>query len=116
MDDTTTFADMASELGLPKKLLYSVKEVSMVLGVPCSTVYDEMKSGRLRYHLPPGRKYGQLVKPNGWMNGSLEVHMTKVEKAVFTALAMLGGVVALHAAIYMFVNLTILVAKALGRA
>ena len=39
--------------------------------------------------------------------------MTKVEKAVFTAL---GGVVALHAAIYMFVNLTILVAKALGRA
>lgn len=42
--------------------------------------------------------------------------MTKVEKAVFTALAMLGGVVALNAAIYMFVNLTILVAKALGRA
>lgn len=42
--------------------------------------------------------------------------MTNVEKAVFTALAMLGGVVAFHAAIYMFVNLTILVAKALGRA
>lgn len=42
--------------------------------------------------------------------------MTKVEKAVFTALAILGGVVALHAAIYMFVNLTILVARALGRA
>ena len=39
MDDTTTtFADMARELGLPKKLLYSVKEVSRVLGVPCSTV------------------------------------------------------------------------------
>lgn len=42
--------------------------------------------------------------------------MTKVEKAVFTALTMLGGVVALHAAIYLFCNLTILVAKALGRA
>lgn len=42
--------------------------------------------------------------------------MTKVEKAVLTALAVLGGVVALRAAIYMFVNLTILVAKALGRA
>lgn len=27
MDDTTTFADMARELGLPKKLLYSVKEM-----------------------------------------------------------------------------------------
>ena len=42
--------------------------------------------------------------------------MTKVEEAVFMALAVLGGVVALHAAIYMFVNLTILAAKALGRA
>lgn len=42
--------------------------------------------------------------------------MTNVEKAVLTALAMLGGVVALHAAIYMFVNLTIMAAKALGRA
>lgn len=42
--------------------------------------------------------------------------MTKVEKAAFTVLAMLGGVAALHAAIYLFVNLTILVAKALGRA
>lgn len=71
-DTTTTFADMARELGLPKKLLYSVKEVSRVLGVPCSTVYDEMKSGRLRYHLPPGRKYGQLVKPewvDSWIAG-----------------------------------------------
>ena len=38
-----------------------------MLGVPCSTVYDEMKSGRLRYHLPPGRKYGQLVKPE-WVD------------------------------------------------
>ena len=30
MNDTTMFADMARELGLPKKLLYSVKEVSRV--------------------------------------------------------------------------------------
>lgn len=42
--------------------------------------------------------------------------MTNVEKAVLTALSVLGGVVAIHAAIYMLVNLTILVAKALGRA
>lgn len=67
MNDTTTFANMACDLGLPKKLLYSVKEVSKVLGVPCSTVYDGMKSGRLRYHLPPGRKYGQPVKPE-WVD------------------------------------------------
>ena len=42
-----------------------------MLGVPCSTVYDEMKSGRLRYHLPPGRKYGQLVKPE-WVDEWIE--------------------------------------------
>ena len=42
--------------------------------------------------------------------------MTKVERAVFTTLAMLGGVAALQAAIHLFCNLTILVAKALGRA
>lgn len=42
--------------------------------------------------------------------------MTKVKKAVLTALAVLGGMVVFHAAIYMFVNLTILTAKALGRA
>lgn len=42
--------------------------------------------------------------------------MTKVEKAAFTVLAMLAGMVVLKAAIYLFVNLTILVAKALGRA
>lgn len=42
--------------------------------------------------------------------------MTKVEKAILTALAMLAGMVVLKAAIYLFINLTILVAKALGRA
>ncbi|WP_368134193.1 hypothetical protein [Collinsella bouchesdurhonensis] len=42
--------------------------------------------------------------------------MTKVEEAVLTALAVLAGTVVLKAAIYLFCNLTILAAKALGRA
>lgn len=42
--------------------------------------------------------------------------MTKVEEAVLTAIAMLAGMVVLKAAIYLFCNLIILVAKALGRA
>lgn len=42
--------------------------------------------------------------------------MTKVEEAVLTALAVLSGTVVLKAAIYLFCNLIILVAKALGRA
>lgn len=42
--------------------------------------------------------------------------MTKVEGAVFMALATICGVAVLRAAIYLFCNLTILVAKALGRA
>lgn len=40
--------------------------------------------------------------------------MTEVERAVFTALAMLAGMVVLKAAIYLFCNLIILAAKALG--
>lgn len=42
--------------------------------------------------------------------------MTNVEEAVLTALAVLSGTVMLKAAIYLFCNLTILAAKALGRA
>lgn len=42
--------------------------------------------------------------------------MTKVKEAVFMALAVLSGTVVLKAAIYLFCNLTILVARALGRA
>lgn len=42
--------------------------------------------------------------------------MTKVKRTVFTAFAMLGGAVVLQTAIHLFCNLTILVAKALGRA
>lgn len=42
--------------------------------------------------------------------------MTKVKEAVLTALAMLAGMVVLKAAIYLFCNLIILAAKALGRA
>lgn len=40
--------------------------------------------------------------------------MTKVEEAVFMALAVLSGTVVLKAAIYLFCNLIILAAKALG--
>lgn len=42
--------------------------------------------------------------------------MTEVERAVFMALAVLSGTVVLKAAIYLFCNLIILAAKALGRA
>lgn len=42
--------------------------------------------------------------------------MTKVKEAVLTAVAVLAGTAVLKAAIYLFCNLTILVAKALGRA
>ena len=42
--------------------------------------------------------------------------MTKVERAVTWTIAMLCGVAVLRTAIYMFVNLTILVARALGTA
>lgn len=69
MDET--FLSMADAIGLPRKLLYTVKEVGLVLGVPKSTVYDEIKAGRLRYHLPHGRMNGQLIKP-AWVDEWIE--------------------------------------------
>lgn len=64
---TTTFMEVATAQGLPRKLLYTVREVSQVLGIPYSTLHDELKAGRLKFHLPPGRRYGQLIKPE-WVD------------------------------------------------
>lgn len=45
MDDTSknpqTFRSLAAELKLPRKLLYTLDEVSRVLGVPYNTLRDE---------------------------------------------------------------------------
>lgn len=69
MDDTTatTFAEMAERIGIKPRLLYPVKTVAQVLGVEPSTIYDEISAGRMRYHLPEGRKQGRMVRPE-WVD------------------------------------------------
>lgn len=73
MDDTTatTFAEMAERKGIEQSLLYQVKTVAKVLGVKTSTIYDEMDAGRMRYHLPPGRRQGRMVRPE-WVDEWIE--------------------------------------------
>ena len=75
MDDTSknpqTFRALAAELKLPRKLLYTLDEVSRVLGVPYNTLRDECTAGRLTYCLPDGRCRGYLVRPE-WVDEWIE--------------------------------------------
>lgn len=53
--------EWAAEAGLPRKPLYSVPEVAKATGVPSSTLYGEIRAGRLKARLPVGRRRGTLV-------------------------------------------------------
>lgn len=63
------FVEWASEAGLPRKAMYSVREVSAATGVPASTVYEEVKAGRLRAFRPNSR--GKLIRPE-WVDEWIE--------------------------------------------
>lgn len=75
MDDTSkkpqTFRALAAELKLPRKLLYTLDEVSRVLGVPYNTLRDECTARRLTYCLPDGRCRGYMVRPE-WVDEWIE--------------------------------------------
>lgn len=75
MDDTSkkpqTFRALAAELKLSRKLLYTLDEVSRVLGVPYNTLRDECNAHRLTYCLPDGRCRGYLVRPE-WVDEWIE--------------------------------------------
>lgn len=73
MDSNTEslFKRTANELGLQPKLLYTMKEVSRITGVAYSTLLDECTAGRLKYHLPEGRKQGRLFRPE-WVDEWIE--------------------------------------------
>ena len=76
MDDTSkkpqTFRALAAELKLPRKLLYTLDEVSRVLGVPYNTLRDECNARRLTYCLPDGRCRGYLVRDEWIEEGTHE--------------------------------------------
>lgn len=68
-----TFTEMVRELGIRPRLLYPVRLVSEVLGVKPSTLNDEIAAGRLRYHLPEGRKQGRLIRAE-WVDEWLQAY------------------------------------------
>ena len=63
------FREWAAEAGLPAKAMYTVREVSLATGVPASTLYDEVRAGRLRSLRPNGR--GKLLRPE-WVDEWIE--------------------------------------------
>ena len=78
MNDTRdmTFADFAASKGVGGKMFYTVAQVSDILGVPESTIRDEISAGRMKYHLPEGRKQGKLLRPewvDEWIAGGVHV-------------------------------------------
>lgn len=73
MDSSTesAFATMAKGLGICPKLLYTMKEVARVTGVPYNTIRDECDAGSLSHHLPEGRRNGRLFRPE-WVDEWIE--------------------------------------------
>lgn len=73
MNSTTesAFTTTAKELGIKPKLLYSMQEVAEITGVAYNTLRDECDAGRLRYHLPEGRRNGRLFRPE-WIDQWIE--------------------------------------------
>lgn len=61
------FAAMAEAAGMPRKGMYTLREVSDVTGVPYATLLVESKAGRLESFLPKGRKRGIRVVPE-WVD------------------------------------------------
>ena len=66
-----TFQQMADELGIRHKLMYTLREVSRATGVAYDTVRLECKAGRMKSHLPEGRKEGRMVRPE-WVDEWIE--------------------------------------------
>ena len=69
-----TFQQMADELGIRHKLMYTLREASRVTGVPYDTLRIECKAGRLR-SCPRGARWGAWCARNGWSSGSRRERM-----------------------------------------
>lgn len=62
-----SFAECAEEAGVGRKVLYRATEVASVLGIHANSVRAEIRAGRMRSMLPPGRIRGQLIRPE-WVD------------------------------------------------
>lgn len=90
-----TFQQMADELGIRHKLMYTLREASRVTGVPYDTLRIECKAGRLRSQLPEGRKVGRMVRPEWVGSGSRRERMASRLLRCAAYIALLFAVYAL---------------------
>ena len=76
-----TFQQMADELGIRHKLMYTLREASTGDGGGrYDTLRIECKAGRLRSQLPEGRKVGRMVRPE-WVEQWIEEGTHGIEAA-----------------------------------
>jgi DNA-binding phage protein len=74
MNSTTDypgFTQVAEQIGLTRKLLYTLKEVSQVTGVPYRTLLAETYAGRLRCMQTEMSKTTRYVRPE-WVDEWIE--------------------------------------------
>jgi predicted site-specific integrase-resolvase len=73
--DYPGFLQVAEQIGLTRKLLYTLKEVSQVTGVPYRTLLAETYAGRLRCMQTEMSKTTRYVRPewvDEWIERSVE--------------------------------------------
>lgn len=59
--DESTALCFALAAGLRPQMSYTVADTSRYLGIPLTTLYDEIRAGRLRVFMPAGKKRGMKV-------------------------------------------------------
>ena len=59
--DESTALCFALAAGLKPQMSYTVAYTSRYLGIPLTTLYDEIHAGRLRAFMPAGKKRGMKV-------------------------------------------------------
>lgn len=59
--DESTALCFALTAGLRPQMSYTVADTSRYLGIPLTTLYDEIHAGRLRVFMPAGKKRGMRV-------------------------------------------------------
>ena len=70
-DSTGAFSAAVANVAAPAKVFYRMPEVAQILGVPQSTLDKEVQAGRLKYHLPAGRKQGRMFRAE-WVDEWIE--------------------------------------------
>ena len=76
-----TFQQMADELGIRHKLMYTLREASRVTGVPTTRCASSARRAACARSCPRGRKVGRMVRPE-WVEQWIEEGTHGIEAAL----------------------------------